>query len=350
MASPARCHLLELPKELRIEICEYLVRPWELQIYSNSPHTCTRHTCTHKKSAWSDPPTITIYFAPKQNTLHPSLLRVCRIIHDDAAPLLLQPIELTFQHSFDDETDRPHGKYDLRPVHVSVLRKIKNVQAVNLSLATWADGAAGMMLNSENLAHCLRLGLVQCVTLNLADWPCLDEVDEDDGHGEVENGSQEDVDLSNLVQNVALNPPNSLVGDEDEIEGEYAEADWYEDDQYNEDDGYDEGDEYDEDDGHDEDIETGKETPGLDALLAIANHWGQALPCKEVRFVLWTTFMFIGGEHRVQRHEMGHWNRDAGLTWTGDYHFAPDTGIAVFGPKTFWCKHGSGQALVCTFC
>ncbi|KAF2168163.1 hypothetical protein M409DRAFT_21608 [Zasmidium cellare ATCC 36951] len=71
-----KSHLLELPEEMRLEIYEYLVKPAEIRILSTGG---------------------IFYKEPSDNELHLAVLQTCRIIWEEASPLLSSPSLLSLQ-------------------------------------------------------------------------------------------------------------------------------------------------------------------------------------------------------------------------------------------------------------
>lgn len=165
--APARCYLLELPKELRTEIWKCLVKPRELDI------TCFERHIVNYQQVRARPQSDFVCF--KSPNLWPSILRTCRIIHDEAAPLLLQP-DVLFLRPAGDVTHGHHQKQravsKARSFDLRLLRKIKKVQTVALVLPSYGGNfGADCISNSRLVARSLRLEHIRHVKVELYDAP-----------------------------------------------------------------------------------------------------------------------------------------------------------------------------------
>ncbi|KIW03757.1 uncharacterized protein PV09_05062 [Verruconis gallopava] len=67
------CLLLQLPVELRLQIYQYLLTSSEAQLATLRPLTTRKH--------------LSSYLIPALN-IHPNILRTCRLIHEEAGPIL----------------------------------------------------------------------------------------------------------------------------------------------------------------------------------------------------------------------------------------------------------------------
>lgn len=137
---------LDLPKELRLRIYEYALRPSSISIISyDEPATTGLH---HAKIA------ATHFFenSCRHAGLNLSLLRTCHLIHDEASPTLLKPHVLSLQPSM--ATADCTQDFD-RSIDISLLGSIIRLDMVELELITSARTVEIDVAFSRTLARFL---------------------------------------------------------------------------------------------------------------------------------------------------------------------------------------------------
>ena len=87
-----RCYFLELPAELRLQICQTLLCPEKVYIFSYDTPTILdiSHDCASRSR---------FYGCVESDPVHPQILRVCAQVHKESLPLLYQLMELHLEPS-----------------------------------------------------------------------------------------------------------------------------------------------------------------------------------------------------------------------------------------------------------
>jgi hypothetical protein len=151
MARP-RCFFLELPPELRLHIYSYLVKPETIEIYS---------FWSGRPYIWDMPEVAASLFhavttpSGPMHGLDPNILRTCRLIHQEAQPLLYQPVSLHLRPSIYEDKSKMGEPY----FHPSKLRNIRSLSTLQVHLLVLTDSF------KEDLEH-MRL-LMPCLSSKL---------------------------------------------------------------------------------------------------------------------------------------------------------------------------------------
>lgn len=168
--APNPCYFLEmLPKELRLNVYEYLVKPSEIHIKSKDEPTL---------SGLSKQDIAATEFHTKgfnDDSLHLALLRTCRMIYNEALPILTRPSILVMHpsapESADDDDDGP-------VVDASWLPQLHLLDTLRLTLGTVPNIVTEDLQHSQFLANCLG-GKFRLKSLELVidEYPALESSD-----------------------------------------------------------------------------------------------------------------------------------------------------------------------------
>ncbi|KAK5730625.1 hypothetical protein LTR15_000562 [Elasticomyces elasticus] len=138
------CYFLALPKELRLQIYEYLLRPDCIQLHSYDHETLAADA--------------TVYYADMDRilprSLHPQILRTCRQVVDEAQATLYAPDHLRLKPAV--------RRYDFlnmnllaRPFPASRLCQNRSLQTLTVKFCTSFATMAADLLHSIGLAELL---------------------------------------------------------------------------------------------------------------------------------------------------------------------------------------------------
>ncbi|KAK4894920.1 hypothetical protein LTR27_007042 [Elasticomyces elasticus] len=135
------CYFLAMPKELRLQIYEYLLRPDCIQL----------HSYDHELPA-------TVYYADMNRilprSLQPQILRTCRQVVDEAQATLYAPDHLRMKPSVRRDEFLGMGLF-ARPFPASRLRQDRSPQTLTMELCTSFETMATDLAHSIGLAELL---------------------------------------------------------------------------------------------------------------------------------------------------------------------------------------------------
>ncbi|KAK3621754.1 hypothetical protein LTR56_009713 [Elasticomyces elasticus] len=174
------CYFLGLPKELRLQIYDYLLRPDCIKLENHDSPTIiglsqdeiARTRVYHRFT--NDYPS---------TDLHPHILRVCHQVYEEALPSLHKPYTLCIEPSLSGPCQSFHdsitGKTVLRIFDAARLCNVRILPTLHIRLCT--SGATGI----ENIAHSTffanilsNVSEVKMVELTISDtWEEDDAVD-----------------------------------------------------------------------------------------------------------------------------------------------------------------------------
>lgn len=160
LASPHRCHFLVIPKELRIEIYGYLLKPWKLQARSYTEYST---------SGLSEREIVKSSFYGKvlEKALNPQLLQVCKTIHSEAQHVLAEPCVLALLPSV--HGGPPRHKHE-RPIDISLFSSARCIRLIELRVTSLPRTAADDFTYSQILAKQFNTNLqVQKLHLTVDD-------------------------------------------------------------------------------------------------------------------------------------------------------------------------------------
>jgi len=124
-----RCYLLKLPKELRLQIYEILLKPAKLEIRSSDRPQISGLSHDRIQSDF--------FVAPLQPSLHPRILQSCNKINGEASTILYSHAYLHLRRSWRDVDEliaRPFDLARLQSVH-----RLDKLQIHLLATVTWVE-------------------------------------------------------------------------------------------------------------------------------------------------------------------------------------------------------------------
>jgi hypothetical protein len=134
-----RCYLLEIPVELRLHIYGLLLKPSEIEVTSSdTPSILTLSKETVEKTRF--------HVLRASRNLHINILSTCHQLHNEATPLLYQPLSLTLKPSC-GEMDS-HG----RTFNVQRLSHMNKIDTLLIDLITTDETVLEDKAHSEILA------------------------------------------------------------------------------------------------------------------------------------------------------------------------------------------------------
>lgn len=160
LASPRRCHLLEIPKEIRIDIYGYLLKPWKLQARSYTEYST---------SGLSEREIVKSSFYGKvlEKALSPQLLQVCKTIHSEAQHVLAEPCVLALLPSV--HGGPPRHRHE-RPIDISLFSSARCIGLIELRVMSLPHTAADDLMYSQILAKQFNMNIqVQGLHLTVDD-------------------------------------------------------------------------------------------------------------------------------------------------------------------------------------
>lgn len=170
VVSRPHCYLLELPKELRLEIYELLLKPAELTIRSYDSRAFTGLPDEERA-------TIRFYALQPQEGLASQVLRVCRQIYGEARNTLYNPPCLFLRPSFTGTSIK--DAKDL-PIDVTLLRTAGTLEKLRIDLTVTPHTA------KEDIDHSARLRWLLGRTIDAKQMLVVIH-DESEDNGDVED-------------------------------------------------------------------------------------------------------------------------------------------------------------------
>ncbi|KAK5687876.1 hypothetical protein LTR17_026689 [Elasticomyces elasticus] len=175
-----RCYLLELPKELRLQIYEYLLRPECIHLYTYDSPTIVglsqdeiARTRVYHQFTSDDPPM----------DLHPHILSVCHQVYDEALASLHKPYTLQIEPSCGGSfhQDLATGKTVLRIFDATRLCNVRILPTLRIRLCTGYTTGIEDIAHSTFFATLLRaVSVVKKLELRTSvGWEEEEEVDDD---------------------------------------------------------------------------------------------------------------------------------------------------------------------------
>lgn len=166
---PPRLSLLGLPKEMRLEICEYLLKPWTVEVVT--PDEPTIFGVSEQTFF-----TTRCFARAVGKQLYPEILRTCQKVHVEAAHLLLGPRRLALYPSLENSTD----KSSFRHLNFNHFRSLRHISFLQVELNTTRRMVAEDIAHSKLLANVLQQrSRVQTLTLDIVAYEEAGYLDED---------------------------------------------------------------------------------------------------------------------------------------------------------------------------
>ena len=140
-------NFLGLPKELRLNVYDYTLRPHTLRIYSYERDSVQDDTNDQlaRTVFWTEPSTMEVW---------PQLLRTCKVIHDEAENILFSPSNLDLCPSFaEGGPDENDALFD-----ATKLFRIHRLEQLKLELIATARSRTEDVMHSRILKECISPG------------------------------------------------------------------------------------------------------------------------------------------------------------------------------------------------
>ncbi|KAK4894921.1 hypothetical protein LTR27_007043 [Elasticomyces elasticus] len=191
------CYFLELPKELRLQIYDYLLRPACIRL-------CTYDSPTIVGLSQDEIASTRVYHQFTSNDppmeLHPHILRACHQVYDEASASLHKPYTLQIEPSwggpFQQLQDQVTGKTVLRNFDAARLCNVRILPILCIELCT------SPLTGNEDIAHStLFANILRTVSEVKKLELCISDAWEEDHDGD---SSEEQTYFSNLESMIKI--------------------------------------------------------------------------------------------------------------------------------------------------